>query len=105
MSEVRFVFERGDNDPELGAVAIRRAFDLIATFLNEDADADRVVLAELERVMNDDVAIGLNAVYGLVAIAAGFVKANADDLGEQPLDVIRRLEEAAIRTLEEGDDV
>jgi hypothetical protein len=105
MSEVRFVFERGDNDPELGAVAIRRAFDLIATFLNEDADADRVVLAELERVMNDDVAIGLNAVYGLVAIAAGFVKANADDLGEQPLDVIRRLEEAAIGTLEEDDDV
>jgi hypothetical protein len=78
--------------PEAERAAIRRALDLLASFLGPGGDEQ--ALAEFERLLNEDRALGLNALYGLAAIAAALVRTEADRSGEDPLDILHGIERA-----------
>lgn len=86
-----FTWNRDEHDPARRAEAIRSAVDFIATFFAEEGDGNK---RELERQLKDDPEVGLNALYALGAITAGLVVGNAEASGEDPLDVLRRLEQA-----------
>jgi hypothetical protein len=82
-----FAWNRDEHDPARRAEAIRKAVDFIATFLAEEGDEDK---REFERLLRDDP----DALYAFGAITAGLVMGDADERGEDPLDVLRRSEMA-----------
>ena len=90
-----FTWNRDEHDPARRAVAIRSAVDFIATFFADDGDGDK---RELERQLQDDPEVGLNALYALGAIAAGLVVGDAEASGQDPDAVLRRLEQALTET-------
>jgi len=88
-----FTWNRDEHDPVRRAAAIRSAVDFVATFFAEEGESDGDK-RELERKLKDDPELGLNALYALGALTAGLVVADAEASGEDPLDVLRRLEQA-----------
>lgn len=86
-----FTWNRDEHDPARRAEAIRTAIDFIATFFAEEGEGDK---RELERQLEENPEVGLNALYALGAITAGLVVGDAEASGEDPLDVLRRLERA-----------
>jgi hypothetical protein len=65
----KFVFhmdEPRDVDPEKRRLAFRRALDLVATFIAPTETPDQT-RKEFERLLNEDLTLGLNALYGLAA--------------------------------------
>lgn len=64
--------------------------DFIATFFAEEGEGEKRML---EWRLEDDPEAGLNALYALGAIAAGLVVRDAEASGEDPLDVLGRLEQ------------
>ena len=93
-----FTWNRDEHDPARRAVAIRSAVDFIATFFAEDADGDK---RQLERQLEDDPEVGVNALYALGAIAAGLVVGEAEANSKDPDDVLRHLEQALTQTAED----
>ena len=89
---IRFEFINVSRDPEAERAAVRRGLDLLATFLGRGSEQQAV--AEFERLLNEDRELGFNALYGLAAIAAALVRVEADRTHEDPLDVLRGIEQA-----------
>jgi hypothetical protein len=87
---IAFAWNRDEQDPARRAEAISRAVDFVATFFAEEGDEDK---REFERLLDEDPD-GVNALYALGAITAGLVMGQAEESGEDPLDVLRRMEKA-----------
>jgi hypothetical protein len=98
----RFELVQATN-PEAQSAAVRRALDLIASFLGPGEN--ELTIAEFERLLNEDHELALNALYGIAAIAAGLVRTEADRREEDPLEYLRGLERALDPSERERDDL
>jgi hypothetical protein len=91
---IQFSLGAGARDPEVERLAVRRAFDLVASSLAPPAPGPDPLIGELETLLNEDPGVAINTFYGLIAITGGLVRRIAADDEKDPLDVLRRLEEA-----------
>jgi hypothetical protein len=102
--EPHFEFHQYPGTPNEQAATMRRVWDLLAGFLSE-AD-EELPVREFERLANEDLGLAMNVFFGMTTIAAAQIRSRAEDLGEDPLDVIRNYERAFERRLEglDGDE-
>lgn len=94
-----FTWGRDEHDPARRAETIRRAVDFIATSFAAEGAEDN---SELERLLREKPEIGLDVLYVLRAITAGFVIGDAEARGEDPLEVLRGIE-AALKEVSDGE--
>jgi hypothetical protein len=93
---MEFRFEKGDSRAA-ERVAVRRALELLEKVL-APGDNKAPSMAEFERLMNQDLNLGMNVLYGLAATASAYVRREAAQKGVEPVHVLRAIERGLARS-------